>query len=353
MFGGQTATKALQKDIDKLRTQSPDIDNQRRYDQKWSVIIARTKKQRNNLGKMVDQLKVQYPNSCWYVHEYSGYLAVLHRMESHQGECAAQPLRTQANQERQPPFNRNLGILAKPNHCMNRDQLGLPDNVVNPETQFLKIISKDSDRFHTALTRNNNAWEKHAQVLISTRFQCHTLGYSYEEKIREKLYVGTRRTLDFHLKNTYAIELKVQIGNRGLESHSSIDDVLNSSIAKMETWRPDTPQKRWIVAIITEMKHNCDEIMEWMNDEIPTAKKIKTGADTSAKPQLKNPCNGDWRNDTPLGTKMLDTKRYSYNDTKGTGYFKVAVVWVHKSSGQNRVLLVLICLRNQNLSPCT
>ena len=44
VFSGKTAKNALKKDIDKLRTQSPEIDKGKKSDRKWSVIIARTYK---------------------------------------------------------------------------------------------------------------------------------------------------------------------------------------------------------------------------------------------------------------------------------------------------------------------
>ena len=80
--------------------------------------------------------------------------------------------------------------------------------------------------------------------------------------------------------------------------------------------------------------------------------------------KLLNPCNSDWKNNTPLGTKKLDTTKYFYIITvnkqrvkvHGTGYLKEAVVWVHKTSKLNEVLLlVLTGLRNpdQDLSPCS
>ena len=74
-------------------------------------------------------------------------------MESKKGECASQPLRIQGNQERKHPFNREVRVLAKPSKCKKAQvDLDLLANAVNPETKFLNIISKDSARFHTALS---------------------------------------------------------------------------------------------------------------------------------------------------------------------------------------------------------
>ena len=68
------------------------------------------------------------------------------------------------------------------------------------------------------------------------------------------------------------------------------------------------------------------------------------------------------QNDTPLGTKKLFTKGIDYfymktvnkreERVEGEGHFEEAVVWVHKTHGLESVLLVLICLKHPQYSPC-
>ena len=57
--------------------------------------------------------------SCWYTHKEDPYLAVLHRFEISENECASQPFWKTKDNENTLPFKKPNISLDPPKYCTN------------------------------------------------------------------------------------------------------------------------------------------------------------------------------------------------------------------------------------------
>lgn len=322
VFGGKDPYQVLKEDIMKLKNQH--VDDKNIYDRKWSIIIARSMKQRKNLGKIIDMMNADddLPKNCWFVYEHDGFLAVLHREERNYRECSNQVQR-KSKQEKKSPFTKvEKATEQKVKGCENVEHGMTPED---PEIQFLSIIKNDYLQYKKALQRGYN-WGKHAQVIISKRLQCDTMDYNYKNRIRKMPY-GNGRNVDLYLEEVYAIEIKVETKTQQLEG-GTFENVMIIEIDKLKKWKPSARQRRWVVAIMDASDANCELIHSWANIE-------RYASTNQTKTKEFRYCPTTWDGAvTNIGTREL---------VKGD-FFENAVVWTLKTKRPHNVLFILICL---------
>ncbi len=345
-FAGKTAVEAFKSDIMKLQKERLRQGQRTQYDEKWSIIVARSASQRQQFKSMIQDLNDDQDIALkyWTIVDCNGYLAVLHRQQG-RGLNMEQTIR-----------NNNLGAVSiAMNAVYNRGFQELSyectvkyafDNA-NPEFSFLYIIGHNHADFKRELPAGKRSvdeqqWEKHAQVLIAKSLQCHTFGFSaYSKKIREIRggFTNPKQSVDFNFftvpsNDEYAIELKVEIHPQNLSDDDDDDSnkkqekhlvrkALESDVKKMKNWKKqDNNQRKWAVAIMDATSNNCRAVNAW-------------GGQTESRD-----CPATWT--TP-------TLAYTINLSGGSK----AMVWTY-IVGEN-VLITLACLVRPNDDPkvCT
>ena len=335
VFAGLSAFDAFKSDIMKLK------HGTKAFDQKWSILIARSPKQRNQLQQLLRDLD-RDPHihdgglkSCWFMHQNEGFVALLHRFsKGNEEKCKIRKIGLITNLGRK---FQNQFVFMKPSGCRNKFHQFPTDN---PEEAFLSIIQTESATFKKALPKGGmkvNAWEKHAQVVISKKLQCDTNNFSYGEKLREHSgFGGNRKKVDLLLKRKYAIEVKVEVQANHLEGSKTFNTAMYDEITKMKTWKPSVDgQSRWLFAIMNADTKNCNTVYKWSQDRSSSIAKT---------------CD-EWGR---LGSPMMIGSKSISNGIRNS-FFTNAYTWVSVSGDRSDIVLyVLVCLeRRGEPNTCT